>query len=92
VILSSEYQRRERVIGTARRACFDWIIPLSEGHLRRVLTEWIAHYNAERPHSARGPGTPDGAACRADVTGHHLSPGGRVITHQRLGGLHHYYA
>jgi putative transposase len=35
----------ERFIGTARRECLDWIIPLSERQLRRVLTEWIPHYN-----------------------------------------------
>jgi hypothetical protein len=35
----------ERVIGTARRECLDWVIPLNERHLRRVLTEWVAHYN-----------------------------------------------
>jgi putative transposase len=33
----------ERFIGTARRECLDWIIPLTERHLRHVLTEWMAH-------------------------------------------------
>ena len=32
----------ERVIGTARRECLDWVIPLDECHLRRLLTEWVA--------------------------------------------------
>ena len=27
----------ERVIGTIRRECLDWLIPLSESHLRRIL-------------------------------------------------------
>lgn len=27
----------ERLIGTLRRECLDWIIPLSEGHLRKIL-------------------------------------------------------
>ena len=48
----------ERLIGTARSECLDWIIPLNERHLRHVLTEWIPHYNGERPHSALGPGLP----------------------------------
>jgi putative transposase len=82
----------ERFIGTARRECLDWIIPLNERHLRRVVTEWIDHYNAERPHSARGPGLPSDAGRRADVIGHRLPPGWRVMAHQRLGGLHHHYA
>ena len=30
----------ERLIGTTRRECLDFLIPLSEEHLRRLLTEW----------------------------------------------------
>ena len=81
----------ERLIGTIRRECLDWIIPLNERHLRRVLAEWVAHYNGERPHSALGPGVPDDTARRATVTGHDLLPGYRVVARPRLGGLHHDY-
>src|SRR5216683_3586480 len=49
----------ERVIGTIRRECLDWVIPLSEAHLRLVLKEWVTHYNRGRPHSVLGPGLPD---------------------------------
>jgi hypothetical protein len=35
----------ERVIGTIRRECLDWLIPLHERHLRGILREWVAHYN-----------------------------------------------
>ena len=42
----------ERVIGPARRECLDWIIPLTDRHLRRALAEWVAHYNGARPHAA----------------------------------------
>src|SRR5215471_11604746 len=49
----------ERVIGTIRRECLDWMIPLSARHLRAILGEWVAHYNRGRPHSALGPGVPD---------------------------------
>ena len=45
----------ERVIGTIRRKCLDWLIPLSEAHLRKVLKIWIGHYNHGRPHMALGP-------------------------------------
>ena len=38
----------ERVIGTIRRECLDWMIPLSEAHLRSILREWTAHYNRGR--------------------------------------------
>jgi hypothetical protein len=49
----------ERVIGTIRRECLDWLIPLSEAHLRSILKSWIAHYNGARPHMALAPGVPD---------------------------------
>ncbi|MGO9606279.1 MAG: integrase core domain-containing protein [Candidatus Binataceae bacterium] len=49
----------ERSIGTLRRECLDWIIPLSEGHLRQTLRSWMAHYNRGRPHSSLGPGIPE---------------------------------
>jgi hypothetical protein len=30
----------ERFIGTARRECLDWVIPLNERHLWSILAEW----------------------------------------------------
>ncbi len=45
----------ERVIGTMRRECLDWMIPVSQSHLRCILREWMAHYNRGRPHMALGP-------------------------------------
>ena len=35
----------ERLIGTMRRECLDWLIPIHEGHLRWILREWVTHYN-----------------------------------------------
>src|SRR5438128_926390 len=49
----------ERVIGTIRRECLDWLIPISESHLRSILKSWVGHYNHGRPHMALGPGVPD---------------------------------
>jgi putative transposase len=49
----------ERVIGTIRRECLDWLIPLSEAHLRWILKSWIGHYNQGRAHMTLGPGIPD---------------------------------
>ena len=48
----------ERVIGTIRRECLDWLIPISEPHLRAILRIWGSHYNHSRPHMALGPGVP----------------------------------
>jgi putative transposase len=45
----------ERLIGTMRRECLDWLIPIHEGHLRWILREWVIHYNRGRPHASLGP-------------------------------------
>jgi transposase InsO family protein len=48
----------ERLIGTVRRECLDFVIPFNERHLRKILSEWVAHYNHGRPHRSLGPGLP----------------------------------
>jgi len=48
----------ERLIGTIRRDCLDWLIPSSERHLRAILKLWADHYNRGRPHMSLGPGLP----------------------------------
>jgi putative transposase len=84
----------ERLIGTLRRECLDWIIPLSEGHLSKFLASWMAHYNRGRPHSSLGPGIPDPKLVDLPVKpcGHRLPLGHRVLSRPILGGLHHEYA
>ena len=32
----------ERLVGTLRRECLDWIIPLTEEHLRKTLRSWLS--------------------------------------------------
>jgi transposase InsO family protein len=83
----------ERLIGSIRRECLDWLILLNERHLRVVLTEWVAHYNHGRPHASLGPGIPDPpkAATRDLAYGHRLPGGFRVVAKPVLGGLHHEY-
>ena len=44
----------ERVIGSIRRECLDYLIPLNVRHLQRILREFITHYNRGRPNSALG--------------------------------------
>ena len=86
----------ERAIGTIRRECLDWMIPMSEGHLRSILREWVAHYNGGRPHSALGPavpGPPAGSACAPKPESRRLwTPGALVRAKSVLGGLHHEYS
>ena len=38
----------ERLVGTVRRECLDFMIPLNERHLRMTLCPWVAHYNKQR--------------------------------------------
>jgi transposase InsO family protein len=48
----------ERWGGSLRWECLDYLIPLSERHLRWVVKTWITHYNESRPHMSLGPGIP----------------------------------
>jgi transposase InsO family protein len=82
----------ERLIGTIRRECLDWLIVLNERHLRAVLREWLAHYNQGRPHASLGPGIPAAPPDPfAQPNGHHIPAGHRVIAAPILAGLHHEY-
>jgi putative transposase len=83
----------ERLIGTIRRECLDYLIPINERHLRRILKEFVSHYNRGRPHSALGPGIPEPiqASVPTGVHRHRLPVGFRVESKPVLGGLHHEY-
>jgi transposase InsO family protein len=86
----------ERVIGTIRRECLDWMISMSEAHLRSILREWVAHYNGARPHSALGPAVPgrprDSPMNPNSESRHRLAASWRVLARSVLGGLHHEYS
>ena len=83
----------ERLIGTMRRECLDWLIPLNERHLRWILREWVTHYNRGRPHASLGPGMPDPSPelNQRVSAGHHLPERCRVVVTPILNGLHHEY-
>lgn len=83
----------ERLIGTIRRECLDYVIPFGEKHLKRILREFIAHYNRGRPHSSLGPGIPEPPEAKvpAGLHRHKLPIGYRVTSTPILGGLHHEY-
>ena len=78
----------ERMIGTLRREVLDRLLIVNEHHLRRVLTEYLLHYNTFRPHRTLGQVPPAQAHARPpqiDLAGH------RVRRKQVLGGLTHEY-
>jgi putative transposase len=84
----------ERVIGTLRRECLDYFIPITESHLRSITTNWMTHYNKGRPHSSLGPGIPNPPSdlTVALQTHRHRIPNHlKVMAHPILGGLHHEY-
>src|SRR5258705_3179571 len=85
----------ERVTGTIRRECLDWLIPLSESHLRCILKSWIPHYNTGRPHMAPGPGVPDPPLTSLDPphsnSRHRRGESYAIGAKPILGGLHHEY-
>lgn len=76
----------ERFVGTVRRELLDHVVVMSEDHLRRLLREYIAYYNAERVHTSIGD-APEGRAVQERP-----SKRAKVIGLSRLGGLHHRYA
>ncbi len=81
----------ERFMGSLKRECLNHFLFLSEEHLRRTLTAYIAYYNEGRPHQGIqgipefGPGLP---RTTPQQTGE-----GPIKTMARpvLGGLHHDY-
>jgi len=84
----------ERLLGTTRRECLDFLIPLSERHLRHVLRSWVTYYNQMGPHSSLGPNVPDPASALPVDPGpdrHKIPTGRRVVSTPVLGGLHHDY-
>jgi transposase len=54
----------EQMIGTLRREVFDRLLIVNEHHLRRMLTEYLLHYNTARPHRSLGQLAPAQADTR----------------------------
>jgi transposase InsO family protein len=73
----------ERWVASCRRDMLDHIIVANEPHLKRLLSEYVDYYHEDRTHLGLGKGTPRGRT--------HSTVSGRVISHDRLGGLHHRY-
>jgi transposase InsO family protein len=71
----------ERFVGTLRRECLDHILILGERHLRKVLAEYVRHYNGHRPHQGLQQEPP------LRQPGHILDTSARIEQRQVLGGL-----
>ena len=75
----------ERVVRTLRNECLDHVIVANEAHLRVLLDEFTAYYNADRPHRSLQLEPP--LAPHRDVR----SRAGPSRARPVLGGLHHVY-
>jgi len=85
--------RCERLVGSIRRDCLDFMIPFGERHLKQILNQWILHYNHGRVHMSLGPGIPAPLHPSPPQTEHRhrLQQGHRMRRKAVLGGLHHEY-
>ncbi len=75
----------ERFLGSVRRECLDHLLVLGERQLSRVLREYVAYFNRDRPHQGLGQATPEPppeeSKCQM----------GPIVAVPVLGGLHHTY-
>ena len=84
----------ERLLGTLRRECLDFVIPLNERHLCGLLKEWVTHYNQGRPHMSLGPGIPHPASSlpvSPQAHRHRLAANQNVVNQPILAGVYHDY-
>jgi len=73
----------ERMIGTLRRELLNHVILLGQGHLERLLREYLEdYYHTARPHQGLGGETPTMAV---------LDGEGELVSVPVVGGLHHRY-
>ena len=78
----------ERFVGTLRRELLDHVIVLGQGHLERLLREFIEeYYHTARPHQGLNGDTPI-LQPKADAP---IVGPTKLISTPILGGLHHRY-
>ncbi len=64
------------------------MLVLDERHLQRVLQEYVAYYNTDRPHRSLGLVPPLPGARLQRVPN---APPSLIVARPILGGLHHAY-
>jgi hypothetical protein len=70
-------------VESCRRDLLDHVIAVNGRHLKRLLSEYVRYYHEDRTHLGLRKGTPD-YRIRSIASG-------RVLSQDRLGGLHHRY-
>jgi putative transposase len=74
----------ERFVLSIKSECLDRIVPLGERHLRRAVSEFVAHYHRERTHQGLENRLIESAPEPANMNG-------RIVRRERLGGLLNFY-
>ncbi len=68
----------ERFVLSIKSECLDRMVLVGERHLRRAVDEYMEHYHLERTHQGLG---------NKLIAGVPQCSSGRVLRHERLGGL-----
>jgi transposase InsO family protein len=74
----------ERLIGTIRRECLNYVVVLNKRHLKRILTDYFAYYHTARMHQALDNNSPWPREVEPPERG-------SVVSQPMVGGLHHRY-
>jgi len=74
----------ERIIGSIRRECLNYVVIVNERHLRRVLSSYVQYYHRTRTHLSLDKDCPDTRPA-------HRPTAGKIIASPEVGGLHHRY-
>jgi transposase InsO family protein len=75
----------ERLIGSIRRECLNYVIILDRRHLLRVLGEYVEYYNHNRTHRSLGKD------CPIPRVNQSFREGDQIVSIPHVGGLHHHY-
>ena len=74
----------ERMIGSIRRECLANVVVLSERHLRRILKDYLAHYQRWRCHQSPEMDCPEPRPVQPPKSG-------EVVEVPEAGGLYQHY-
>ena len=72
----------ERLIGSIRHECLDYVIIRGEAHLRRILRSYAMYYNKIRTHRSLDKDAPIWRPIQRT---------GAITSNPILSGLHHHY-
>ena len=75
----------ERWVGSCRRDLLDHVIAFNEGHLKRLLSEYVRYYHEDRTHLGLEKDTPHKRISSVK------KPNSHVFAFPRVGGLHQRY-